>query len=84
MEKRGCLVKQHYLTTRVELQFEMPLAEIVFDFYDRLKSISQDMFHLIILPVFTVNLISYAWILRSMEIIGRTFRIGASRKKPSY
>ncbi len=42
MEKRGRLVKQHYLTTqRVELQFEMPLAEIVFDFYDRLKSISQ-------------------------------------------
>ncbi|HNR09126.1 MAG TPA: translation elongation factor 4 [Saprospiraceae bacterium] len=42
MDKRGRLVKQHYLTPqRVELQFEMPLAEIVFDFYDRLKSISQ-------------------------------------------
>lgn len=42
MEKRGRLQKQHYLTPqRVELQFEMPLAEIVFDFYDRLKSISQ-------------------------------------------
>ena len=39
MDKRGVLTKQHYLTTdRVELQFEMPLAEIVFDFYDRLKS----------------------------------------------
>ncbi|MEP7267170.1 MAG: translation elongation factor 4, partial [Saprospiraceae bacterium] len=42
MEKRGRLQKQHYLTPqRVELAFEMPLAEIVFDFYDRLKSISQ-------------------------------------------
>lgn len=42
IDKRGRLVKQHYLTPqRVELQFEMPLAEIVFDFYDRLKSISQ-------------------------------------------
>ncbi len=39
MDKRGVLTKQHYLTTeRVELSFEMPLAEIVFDFYDRLKS----------------------------------------------
>lgn len=37
--KRGNLINQHYLTpTRVELIFEMPLAEIVFDFYDRLKS----------------------------------------------
>ncbi|HRO08886.1 MAG TPA: translation elongation factor 4 [Saprospiraceae bacterium] len=42
MEKRGVLIKQTYLTTeRVELTFEMPLAEIVFDFYDRLKSISR-------------------------------------------
>lgn len=42
MEKRGVLQNQHYLTTsRVELQFEMPLAEIVFDFYDKLKSISK-------------------------------------------
>ena len=42
MEKRGILTKQHYLTPdRVELTFEMPLAEIVFDFYDRLKSISR-------------------------------------------
>ncbi|MDZ4708289.1 MAG: translation elongation factor 4 [Saprospiraceae bacterium] len=42
IDKRGRMVKQHYLTPqRVELQFEMPLAEIVFDFYDRLKSISQ-------------------------------------------
>lgn len=37
--KRGTLVYQGYLTTtRVELGFEMPLTEIVFDFYDRLKS----------------------------------------------
>jgi GTP-binding protein LepA len=37
--KRGILLNQHYLTTtRVELLFEMPLTEIVFDFYDKLKS----------------------------------------------
>ncbi len=37
--KRGLLINQHYLTTtRVELIFDMPLAEIVFDFYDKLKS----------------------------------------------
>ena len=37
--KRGILMNQSYLTTtRVELQFEMPLTEIVFDFYDKLKS----------------------------------------------
>ena len=42
MEKRGNMTKQTYLTTeRVELTFELPLAEIVFDFYDRLKSISR-------------------------------------------
>jgi GTP-binding protein LepA len=42
MEKRGTLTKQLYLTTeRVELSFDLPLAEIVFDFYDRLKSISR-------------------------------------------
>ena len=42
MDKRGTLTKQTYLTTsRVELTFELPLAEIVFDFYDRLKSISR-------------------------------------------
>ena len=42
IEKRGVLVSQIYLTTdRVELTFEMPLAEIVFDFYDKLKSISK-------------------------------------------
>jgi GTP-binding protein LepA len=36
------LTNQHYLTAdRVELTFEMPLAEIVFDFYDRLKTISK-------------------------------------------
>lgn len=37
--KRGMLINQHYLTpTRVELIFELPLTEIVFDFYDKLKS----------------------------------------------
>jgi len=42
MEKRGVLTRQTYMTeTRVELSFELPLAEIVFDFYDRLKSISR-------------------------------------------
>jgi GTP-binding protein LepA len=42
IEKRGELKSQNYLTTdRVEMIFEMPLGEIVFDFYDRLKSISR-------------------------------------------
>lgn len=42
IDKRGILQNQVYLTeTRVELTFEMPLAEIVFDFYDKLKSISR-------------------------------------------
>ena len=42
IEKRGELTNQVYLTTdRVELSFAVPLAEIVFDFYDRLKSISR-------------------------------------------
>ena len=42
IEKRGELTNQVYLTTdRVELSFNVPLAEIVFDFYDRLKSISR-------------------------------------------
>jgi GTP-binding protein LepA len=42
MDKRGILTKQNYLTqSRVEMTFELPLAEIVFDFYDRLKSISR-------------------------------------------
>ncbi len=42
IEKRGVLKNQTYLTSeRVELTFDMPLAEIVFDFYDRLKSISR-------------------------------------------
>ena len=42
IEKRGVLTSQIYLTTnRVELSFEMPLAEIVFDFYDKLKSLSK-------------------------------------------
>ena len=40
--KRGVLIKQHYLTgNRIELNYEMPLAEIVFDFYDKLKSITK-------------------------------------------
>ncbi|MFA6152510.1 MAG: translation elongation factor 4 [Chitinophagaceae bacterium] len=39
LSKRGMLINQNYLTpTRVELTFEMPMAEIVFDFYDKLKS----------------------------------------------
>ncbi|MGD1844042.1 MAG: translation elongation factor 4 [Salibacteraceae bacterium] len=42
IEKRGVLNNQVYLTTdRVELTFDMPLAEIVFDFYDRLKTVSR-------------------------------------------
>jgi len=42
IEKRGDLKNQVYLTQdRVEITFEMPLAEIVFDFYDRLKSVSR-------------------------------------------
>ena len=42
IEKRGQITNQTYLTTeRVELNFDMPLAEIVFDFYDRLKTVSR-------------------------------------------
>jgi GTP-binding protein LepA len=42
LDKRGILKNQVYLTSeRVEMTFEMPLAEIVFDFYDRLKTISR-------------------------------------------
>ena len=42
IEKRGVITNQTYLTTeRVELSFDMPLAEIVFDFYDRLKTVSR-------------------------------------------
>jgi GTP-binding protein LepA len=42
IEKRGQITNQTYLTTeRVELSFDMPLAEIVFDFYDRLKTVSR-------------------------------------------
>jgi GTP-binding protein LepA len=42
IEKRGQITNQTYLTTeRVELTFDMPLAEIVFDFYDRLKTVSK-------------------------------------------
>ena len=41
LDKRGVLINQHYLTAdRLELTYEMPLSEIVFDFYDKLKSIS--------------------------------------------
>ena len=42
MDKRGILKNQQYLTpSRLEMTFELPLAEIVFDFYDRLKTISR-------------------------------------------
>jgi len=42
IEKRGQITNQTYLTQdRVELTFDMPLAEIVFDFYDRLKTVSR-------------------------------------------
>lgn len=42
LDKRGVLQNQIYITSdRVEMTFEMPLAEIVFDFYDRLKTISR-------------------------------------------
>lgn len=42
IDKRGLITNQTYLTTeRVELSFDLPLAEIVFDFYDRLKSVSK-------------------------------------------
>jgi GTP-binding protein LepA len=42
LDKRGILLKQDYLTTdRVEMVFDLPLGEIVFDFYDKLKSISK-------------------------------------------
>jgi GTP-binding protein LepA len=42
IDKRGILKNQIYLTSdRVELQFDMPLGEIVFDFYDKLKSVSR-------------------------------------------
>lgn len=42
IEKRGMITNQTYLTPeRVELSFDMPLAEIVFDFYDRLKTVSK-------------------------------------------
>lgn len=42
LDKRGTLISQHYLSSdRLELCYEMPLSEIVFDFYDKLKSISK-------------------------------------------
>ena len=47
---------QFYLTTdRVELIFEIPLGEIVFDFYDKLKSVSKDT-HLLIIPLLNIDL----------------------------
>jgi len=42
IDRRGTLMGQHYITAdRVELTYEMPLSEIVFDFYDKLKSLSK-------------------------------------------
>ncbi|NMD39126.1 MAG: elongation factor 4, partial [Christensenellaceae bacterium] len=42
LEKRGTLKNQHYISAdRIELTYDMPLSEIVFDFYDKLKSISK-------------------------------------------
>lgn len=42
MDKRGTLIGEHYVTSdRVELTYDMPLSEIVFDFYDKLKSVSK-------------------------------------------
>ena len=42
LDKRGTLIGQHFLTSeRVELNFDIPLAEIVFDFYDKLKTVSR-------------------------------------------
>ena len=42
MDKRGTLIGQHYITAdRVELNYDLPLSEVVFDFYDKLKSISK-------------------------------------------
>ena len=42
LNKRGTLINQNYLTTdRIELKFDMPLAEVVFDFFDRLKTVSR-------------------------------------------
>ena len=42
IDRRGTLISQHYITAdRVELNYDMPLSEIVFDFYDKLKTISK-------------------------------------------
>ena len=42
LDRRGTLIGQHYITTdRVELNYDLPLSEVVFDFYDKLKSISK-------------------------------------------
>jgi GTP-binding protein LepA len=65
IEKRGEIKNQRYLTTeRVELNFKLPLAEIVFDFYDRLKSVSKgyaslDYTQLVLLPLSLLGLTFY-------------------------
>ncbi|MEI6508097.1 MAG: translation elongation factor 4 [Bacteroidota bacterium] len=42
LNKRGIIINQNYLTTdRIELKFDMPLAEVVFDFFDKLKTVSR-------------------------------------------
>ncbi|MBO4465886.1 MAG: elongation factor 4 [Bacteroidales bacterium] len=42
LDRRGTLISQHYITAdRIELNYDMPLSEIVFDFYDKLKTISK-------------------------------------------
>ena len=56
IEKRGQITNQTYLTeNRVELNFDMPLAEIVFDFYDRLKTVSKAMLPLTTRPLGCAN-----------------------------
>ncbi|MBR0110500.1 MAG: translation elongation factor 4 [Bacteroidales bacterium] len=42
LDRRGTLISQHYITAdRIELNYDLPLSEIVFDFYDKLKTISK-------------------------------------------
>ena len=54
--KRGELVKQEYISgNRVEIYYDMPLGEIVIDFYDKLKRSRKDMPLLIITPVVSVH-----------------------------
>ena len=56
IEKRGQITNQTYLTPeRVELSFDMPLAEIVFDFYDRLKTVSKGYASFDMLPLGCVH-----------------------------